>query len=311
MTLFAGQDRYSLFPLLFGAVSLLAQTLMPYRRYSSALKWISVSIFSYLGIVFFVQIPWASVLRDTFLPHLKWTNGYWMMLVAVLGTTVSPYMFFWQAALEVEEQRETPEDRPVKHAPRQARRQFESIRLDTYTGMAISNIVAFFIMLTTALTLHANGVTQIDNAAQAAQALEPIAGPFASLLFALGIVGTGLLAVPALAGSGAYALSEAMKWPGSLNRKPRRARGFYLVMAAATAVGVIISLLHINPIRALIVSSIINGLISVPILATMTAMASSTGVMGRFAIPRRLRIAGWGTTAVMALSAVALVIEMF
>jgi NRAMP (natural resistance-associated macrophage protein)-like metal ion transporter len=311
MTLFAGQDQYSLFPLAFGVLSLVAQILLPYRRYAAVLKWLSVSIFAYVGIIFFVQIPWTTVLRDTFIPRLQLDHEYWMMLVAVLGTTVSPYMFFWQAALEVEEQRAEPGERPLKAAPRQARRQFEAIRIDTYLGMGISNVVAFFIILTTALTVHAHGITHIETAAQAAQALKPIAGEAAFLLFALGIVGTGLLAVPALAGSAAYALAEAMQWPASLDRKPGRARGFYFVMAGATLLGIGISLLHINPIQALVVSSIINGVISVPILATMTAMASSRKVMDRFVIPRTLRMAGWITTAAMAIASGTLMFALF
>jgi NRAMP (natural resistance-associated macrophage protein)-like metal ion transporter len=310
MTLFTGEDTYSLFPLLFGVGSVLAQVLLPYRRYAAVLKWLSISIFTYVGIVFFVRIPWNAVLHDTLIPQLQWTHGYWMMLVAVLGTTVSPYMFFWQAALELEEQRANPEERPLKRAPEQARRVFENIRLDTSLGMGVSNAVAYFIMLTTAIALHTHGVSHIETAAQAAEALRPIAGPLAFLLFTLGIVGTGLLAVPALAGSAAYALAEAMQWPASLNRKPGRARGFYFVMVGATLVGVGISLTHINPIAALVWSSIINGVISVPILATMTAMASSPKVMDQFVIPGSLRIAGWVTTAAMALCSAALLLEL-
>lgn len=310
MGLFLGRDAYGVFALVLGLFCLLAQIFLPYRRYAWLLKWMSVSIFSYVGIVFFVHVPWTAVLRDTLVPHLPRSRDEWMMLVAVLGTTVSPYMFFWQAALELEEQRATPGERPLRAAPEQAPQQLGALRLDTFVGMGISNLVAFFIMLTTALTLHAHGVTHIETAAQAAQALRPVAGPLAFALFALGVVGTGLLAVPALAGSAAYALSEVMHWPAGLDRSPWRARGFYLVICAAIAIGIGISLAGIDPIRALIVSSMINGLISVPILAAMTAMASSRRIMGELPIPPALRWAGWITTSAMVVCAIALGVTM-
>jgi Mn2+/Fe2+ NRAMP family transporter len=258
-------------------------------------------------LAFIVDVPWTSVLRDTLIPTFKWSQDYWMMLVAVLGTTVSPYMFFWQAALEVEEQRTTPGARPLKRSAHQAEPELVRIRVDTYIGMAIANGVAFFIILTAAVTLHVHGVTEVKDAAQAATALRPIAGPYAFELFTLGIVGTGLLAIPALAGSAAFALGEAMRWPTGLELKPARAKGFYFVISASILTGTAIGMSGLDPIRALVLSSVINGLISIPILAVLTIIGSNERVMGRFVISRNLRIAGWVTTAAMAACAFALI----
>jgi NRAMP (natural resistance-associated macrophage protein)-like metal ion transporter len=309
LEMLTGRDRFHLYPLLFGAVSLLAEIFLPYRRYSAALKWISLSVFAYVGIVLFVRIPWLQVAHDTLLPGIEPDDSYLMMLVAVLGTTISPYLFFWQSSLEVEEQRATPGEEPVKKAPHQARGQFQRIRADTFAGMAVSNLVMYFIMLTTAQTLHLHHVTDIRTTAQAAEALRPIAGPYAFTLFAMGIIGTGLLAVPVLAGSVGYAIGEALRWPTGLDRKPWQARGFYCIIAVATAVGTALNFFGVDPIRALFLTAVINGLIAVPILVVLMRMASDVRVMGRFVIPRRLALAGWLTTAAMTVAAVALVIN--
>jgi len=217
----------------------------------------------------------------------------------VLGTTISPYLFFWQASQEVEEVRNNHGEAPLKHAPRQAPKQLDRIRVDTYLGMAFSNLVAFFIILTTAATLHAHGVREISSSAQAAQALEPLAGRWAFLFFVCGIVGTGLLAVPVLAGSAAYAVGEACKWRVSLERKPREARKFYSAIAVATVVGLGLNFLHIDPIKALFWAAILNGLTAAPSMVVIVLMATSRKVMGKFVIPKYLKIMGWAATAVM------------
>jgi Mn2+/Fe2+ NRAMP family transporter len=221
-------------------------------------------------------------------------------IVAVFGTTISPYLFFWQASQEVEELDACDEDKPLIEAPRQADSQLHRIGVDTYLGMGASNLVAFFIILTTAATLHAHGVHDIQSAAQTAEALKPVAGNFAFALFALGIVGTGLLAVPVLAGSSAYAVGETLQWKSSLESKPMRARGFYAVIAVATLAGTAMNFVHVNPIKALFWTAVINGVIAVPMLAAVMLVAAKRQAMGDFAISGRLRVMGWVTTAVMA-----------
>ncbi|MBK4735101.1 Nramp family divalent metal transporter [Noviherbaspirillum pedocola] len=303
LELVVGRDRWHLFPVAIGAGSAAALILLPYGTYASLLKWLGISVFSYFGIALFVQVPWAQVGHDLFIPKLSFSDDYLTMLVAVLGTTISPYLFIWQSSVEVEEQRADPEEEPVRRAPEQARSQFIKIRVDTYSGMAISNLVMFFIILTTAVTLHAHGVTQIDSAEQAAKALEPIAGRFAFLLFATGIIGTGLLAVPSLAGSLGYAMGETFKWPTGLDHKPYQATRFYAVIAAATLIGTVLNFIGVDPIKALIISAIINGIVSVPLLWILLLIARNHDIMGKFVIPRGLRIAGWVTFAVMTLAA--------
>jgi Mn2+/Fe2+ NRAMP family transporter len=229
-------------------------------------------------------------------------------VVAIFGTTISPYLFFWQSSQEVEEVDNNPDMQPLRVTPRAARLEFRRIRLDTYVGMGVSNLVALAIMLATAATLHASGHVQINTAADAAKALQPIAGDFAFALFALGIIGTGLLAVPVLAGSAAYASAEAFGWKSGLEYKPWEAAGFYAVIAAAMAVGMLLDLFNIDPIRALIWSAVVNGVISVPILAVMMVVASRRSVMGEFAISGSLKAMGWLTTAVMAAAAAAMFI---
>jgi Mn2+/Fe2+ NRAMP family transporter len=223
-----------------------------------------------------------------------------------LGTTISPYLFFWQASAESEEVRGAPYDRPLRRAPEQARAQLGRIRVDTYFGMAVSNLIAFFIVLTTAATLHAAGRVDIATAAQAAEALRPVAGPFASLLFGAGIIGTGLLAIPVLAGSAAYAVSEVLCWRRGLGRKPAEAVGFYAVLAAATLLGLGLTFTSLDPIRALFWSAVLNGIAAAPVMAVVMLMATNARVMGQFTLPRTLRVIGWAATAIMALAAVTL-----
>lgn len=290
----------------FGVISLLLQIFIPYRRYVRVLKWLTISLFAYVATAFVVHIPWTQVLINTLFPHLSWKPEYIITVVAVFGTTISPYLFFWQASQEVEELQANPQARALKDAPGQARGNFHRIKVDTYIGMAFSNLVAFFIILTTAITLHRHGITDIQTSAQAAAALRPIAGDFAFWLFSAGIIGTGLLAIPVLAGSAAYALAGAFNWRNSLELKPNEARGFYGVIAIATLIGVGLCFTPIDPIKALYWSAVINGVISVPIMVVMMLMAARTEVMGQFVISPRLKVLGWICTAVMAFAVIAM-----
>jgi NRAMP (natural resistance-associated macrophage protein)-like metal ion transporter len=304
LELIIGPDRVHLYPILISLGSVLGLTFFSYNTYSAILKWIGVSIFSYVGVAFFVEIPWARVARDMFLPHLQLSPAYLSMLTAVMGTTISPYLFVWQSSLEVEEQRATPGEQPVRSAPEQARSQFLKVRIDTYTGMFVSCLVMFFIILSTAMTLNSHHITQIDTAGQAARALEPVAGRFAFLLFATGIVGAGLLAVPTLAGSIGYAVGEAFDWRSGLDYKPFQAKRFYAIIAVATLVGTSMNMFGIDPIKALVLSAMINGVLSVPMLCTLLLLARNHKVMGKFVVPHRLVALGWITAVLMTGAAV-------
>jgi NRAMP (natural resistance-associated macrophage protein)-like metal ion transporter len=295
-----------LYSLLFAILSLFLQIWIPYERYSRVLKWMTLSLFAYVATVFVVRVPWLQALRGTFLPAISWNAAYLTGLLAVLGTTISPYLFFWQASSEVEEMKATHRDRPLRRAPSKAGAQLRRIHLDTFVGMAFSNIVAFFIILTVATTLHAHGKTEIQTAADAAEALRPLAGNFAFLLFTLGIVGTGMLAIPVLAGSAAYAVSEMMHWRTGLDLKLGEARRFYGVLAAATLVGLALNLIGIDPIRALFWSAVINGIVAGPVMIVMMHMASNPRVMGKLPIPPWLRRTGWIATLVMLAAALGL-----
>jgi Mn2+/Fe2+ NRAMP family transporter len=259
---------------------------------------------AYFGTVMVVRIPWDEAARGFLVPTFSLDPAFWTTVVAIMGTTISPYLFFWQASQEAEDTKQEPQRRPLVEAPRQGPDALGRIRADTYVGMAFSNAVALAIMITTAATLHAAGITDIDSSSQAAEALRPVAGPFAFALFTLGIVGTGLLAVPVLAGSAAYALGEARKWPIGLARKPKKAKAFYLAIAAATFIGILINFSPINPIKALYWSAVINGVVAVPVMAIMMLMAVNTKVMGEFTISLAMRVVGWGATAIMALAVV-------
>jgi NRAMP (natural resistance-associated macrophage protein)-like metal ion transporter len=291
----------------FGVISALLQVFIPYSKYVRVLKWLTLALLAYVGTVFVVHIPWTQMVKEgVALPSLPWTPAFITTIVAVFGTTISPYLFFWQASQEVEDLRADANARPLKHSPRDARAGYTRIKVDTYIGMGFSNLVAFFIMLTTAVTLHMHGITEIDSSAQAATALRPIAGDFAFMLFALGIVGTGLLAIPVLAGSAAYAMSGAFRWKNSLEHSPKTAPQFYGIIVVATLVGVGLTFAPIDPIKALYWSAVINGVISIPIMAVMMLMASRTDVMGRLVIGHRLRVLGWLCTAVMAAAVAAM-----
>ncbi|HEX4928775.1 MAG TPA: divalent metal cation transporter [Burkholderiales bacterium] len=304
LVLVAGGNS-SIYIAFFALLSLTLQIFIPFPRYAPVLKWLTLTLFAYVGTLLVVHFP-ARVLRDTLVPQLLWNPDYVGMLVAVLGTTISPYLFFWQASQEVEEQRATPGDSPLREAPGQARAHLDRIKLDTYIGMMFSNLIAFCIMLTTAGTLHAAGVVQITSAAQAAGALRPLAGELAFALFAAGIVGTGLLAVPVLVGSAAYAVAESLRWPIGLGLRLAEARGFYAVLSIATVVGVAIDLSGVDSIKVLLWAAVINGVVAVPIMAVMMLLAVKPAVMGPFVITRRLRILGWLAVLVMAAAVAAM-----
>lgn len=295
-----------LYSSLFAIAALLLQIFVSYDKYKNLLKGLTLALFTYVATIFVVHVPWAQVLRGTFLPSISFSADYLTTLIAVLGTTISPYLFFWQASEEVEEVEDTPDKKPLKGAPQQARSELNRLRFDTYSGFAFSNTVAFFIILTAAITLHSHGITNIETATQAALALRPVAGKFGFLLFSAGMIGTGLLAVPVLAGSAAYAVGEALQWPIGLERKPLEAKGFYGILAVATLIGLGLNFISINPIKALYWAAVINGVVSVPVMIVMMLMVTNPKVMGRFTLGRRLRLTGWLTTAVMFAAAIGL-----
>jgi NRAMP (natural resistance-associated macrophage protein)-like metal ion transporter len=293
-----------------GVLSIFLQIYLPYRRYVRYLKWLTLALFAYVGTAFVVHVPWRAVLAATFVPAMRRSSDYWMALVAVLGTTISPYLFFWQASEEAEEVRTTRDESALKKKPNQALAQFRRIAFDTRVGMALSNLIGFFIILTAAMTIHASTSTQrIQTAADAAKALEPIAGHFAFLLFAIGIIGTGLLAIPVLAGSAAYGVAEAFRWRASLESKPNQARKFYFVIAAATVTGLLLNFVGLNPIRALYWSAIVNGIAAAPLMAMLMIMCTSRAVVRKFTLPVYLRVVGWTATAVMLLASVAFLVS--
>lgn len=287
-----------------GLFSLALQVFMPYRRYVRVLKWLTMALFAYVGVVFAVRIPWAEVAVRTILPHVSWSGSYITTVVAVFGTTISPYLFFWQASQEVEELHAKKGQQALTQMPSQGPANLSRIRLDTTIGMAFSNLVAFFIILTTAVTLHAHHVTDIQSSSQAASALKPIAGQFAALLFSLGIIGTGLLALPVLAGSAAYAMAGTFRWKNSLALEPQLAKRFYGIIVLATVVGLALDFTSIAPIKALFWSAVINGVTSVPIMVLM--MASNKKIMGTFVTPVPLRLLGWLSTGAMAAAVIAM-----
>lgn len=290
----------------FGLMSVVLQIYVPYRRYVNYLKWLTLVLFAYVGTAFVVHVPWGRVMRATAIPEIAWSSDYWMALVAVLGTTISPYLFFWQASEEAEEVRVTRDESALKRKPHQAFAQFRRIAFDTRVGMALSNVIAFFIILTAAVTIYASGNgPEIHTAADAAKALEPVAGRFAFLLFAIGIIGTGLLAVPILAGSAAYGVAETFRWRASLESKPEQAPKFYFVIAAATVIGSLLNFIGLDPIRALYWSAIANGVAAAPIMAMLMFMSANTKVVREFTPPLYLRTVGWIATAVMLVASIA------
>ena len=284
----------------FGVVCLALEIYLPYRRYVTYLKWLTLVLFAYVAVALVANVSWSAVLSGIVWPRVPRSSDMLTVIVAVFGTTISPYLFFWQAALEVEEVEANPKAHALKQSPSQAPSQLRRIDIDTYVGMGLSNAIALFIIIATAATLHQSGILDIETSAQAAEALRPIAGPLAFLLFSLGIIGTGMLAIPVLAGSAAYAVAETFKWRRGLDRKPREAGGFYAIVALATLGGTALTFSPIDPIRALLWSAVINGVISVPVLIVMMLLAGNVNVMGKFVSSPRLKFVGWLATAVMA-----------
>jgi NRAMP (natural resistance-associated macrophage protein)-like metal ion transporter len=291
----------------FGLFSVLAEMFLSYRVYSGVLKWLTLSLFTYVAVVFVAHVAWRDALLATLLPRLTLDADHATGLVAVLGTTISPYLFFWQAALEVEDARRRGAP-PLSLTPDLAPAQFRRIRTDTTIGMGASNLVALFIILATGATLHASGITTIETTAQAAEALRPIAGEFAYVVFAAGVIGTGLLAVPVLAGSSAYALSEAFGWREGLDLRPAQATWFYATIAAATLAGVALNATPLNPVRALYWSAVVNGVLAAPVMAVMMLIGGSERVMGALTLPRPMLLAGWAATALMLLASIGLLV---
>jgi NRAMP (natural resistance-associated macrophage protein)-like metal ion transporter len=292
----------------FAILSLGLQMFVPYERYANLLKWLTLVLFAYIAVLFVVKIDWLATIKGFVWPSFTLNGGGLTVIVAILGTTISPYLFFWQSSQEVEEIDCEDEGKPLEDAPRQAPKELDRIELDTFAGMAVSNIVAIAIMMCAAATLHASGKTDINSAADVASALKPIAGNFAFAVFSLGIVGTGLLSIPVLAGSAAYAFAESQDWEAGLDHKPWEAVGFYGVIAAATTLGLSLEFVPLDPVKALFWSAVINGFVAVPIMVAMMMIVSSKKQMKEFTAPMSMRIFGWGATAVMGVAAVAMLV---
>jgi NRAMP (natural resistance-associated macrophage protein)-like metal ion transporter len=302
--LVAGGPRH-LYAIALGLTCLLLQVFIPYQRYVGILKWLTLTLFAYVGTIFATHVPWGEVLHGTLAPKIEFSPNYLLIIVAIFGTTISPYLFFWQAGQEVEELAVQRDEASLPNGPNDTQHHLRRINIDTILGMAFSNIIAFFIMLTTAVTLYTHGVHDIQTSAQAAEALRPIGGEFTFLLFAGGIIGTGLLAVPVLAGSAAYAVAETFNWKSSLGMELKSAKGFYAIIALATLVGVLLDFSPIDPVKALLWSAVINGVISVPLMIAMMRIATQQKVMDKFVVGARLKWLGWLATGVMAVAVLA------
>jgi NRAMP (natural resistance-associated macrophage protein)-like metal ion transporter len=300
----------------FGVLSIVGQIYFSYESTVRILKWLTLGLFSYVAVILSVSVPWKQVLTEAAQPWGHFPKGvslndYASMVVAVLGTTISPYLFFWQASQEVEDSQRRPEAASLRSNPEYAAEHLSRIKQDTYIGMIFSNVIALCIVIATAVTLNEHGITNIQTSAQAAEALRPVAGEFAFAIFALGIIGTGLLAVPVLAGSAAYAASEVFGWKSGLSRGFHEARGFYLIIIAATVIGTLMGTLSVDPIKALVWSAIVNGVISVPIMVVMMWIGQSTKIMGELTISPRHRFFGWSATAVMAMAVTFMLLTSF
>jgi Mn2+/Fe2+ NRAMP family transporter len=297
-----------LYVLLFSVICVAMQLLLQYTRYVAVLKWFTLSLFAYFAVLAVAHVNWGQLASNLLLPRPVWTSAYLTAVVAVFGTTISPYLFFWQSDEEVEDMHVHPRRLDLFDAPEQGPQALHRIEVDTLAGMGLSNLVALAILATTAATLHAGGIVDIETSAQAAQALRPIAGPFAALFFTVGLIGTGLLAVPVLAGSAAYAIGEARSWPVGFTRKMQEAKAFYATIAVATLIGMVINFTSINPIKALYWSAVLNGVVAVPVMFVMMKIVSRPDIMGKFAAKGWLRALGWMATAVMLVISVGMVV---
>ncbi|MGC2523256.1 MAG: divalent metal cation transporter, partial [Stellaceae bacterium] len=295
-----------LYVVIFAVACALLEVFMRYENYVRILKWTAVSLFAYVATALAVDVPWRQVAFHTLVPQIVWSKDYLVSIVAVLGTTITPYCFFWQSSEEAEDERIDPTAHRLIDAPGEAAGQISRIRVDTVVGMGLSNLISWFIIITTAATLNARGITNIQTSSQAAEALRPIAGEFAFVVFAAGIIGIGLLAVPVLAGSAAYAMGEALGWPTGLGRQPRDAKAFYGTIAVATLIGVFSNFVRLDPIKALFWCAVLNGVVAVPLMVMIMLMARQRRVMGPFVIPRPLWVMGWLSTGVMAAAVAAM-----
>jgi NRAMP (natural resistance-associated macrophage protein)-like metal ion transporter len=298
------------YTLAFGIVCLLLEIFLSYQRYAAILKFTTLSLFAYVAVVFTVHVPWGQAIKALLIPHIEWTAAFATGFVAILGTTISPYLFFWQAAQEIEEEKRH-HAKPLYVTPAKAAKEMARIRQDTLIGMTFSNLVAIFIVFAAAATLNAHGITTIETAEQAAEALQPVAGRFAFLLFACGIIGTGLLAVPVLAGSAAYAVSEMLGRPASLDSKPQNARLFYGTIAVTTLGGALFQSLGVNPVRALYWSAVVNGVLAAPLMAIMMLIVRNPRAMGKVTLSRKAAALGWLATVVMAAASVIFFVSIF
>jgi Mn2+/Fe2+ NRAMP family transporter len=305
--LVSGVNRH-LMTAVFVFGTLILQIFVPYHRYVFFLKWLTVSLLSYAAVLFTVHVPWGQVALRTVWPQFKLDSNSAAVVLGVFGTTISPYLFFWQASEEVEDMRAAPQTPALLQDSPAAPPELRRIKWDTWSGMLYSDMTAFFIILATGVTLHAAGVTQIDTATQAATALRPLAGNFAFLLFAVGIIGVGLIGVPVLAGSAAYAMAEAMSWREGLEERVDDARGFYAVIAVSVLAGLVIQYSPITPMRALFWSAVINGVVAVPLMAVIIVLSSRRSVMGDYTASTTLVVLGWIATAVMGVAAVMMVV---
>ena len=297
LALLAGGNG-GLYTLLFGILCIGLEVGLSYPRYASVLKWTTLTLFTYVGVVMVSHVPWPRALRSLVVPELQWNIAYATALVAILGTTISPYLFFWQAGQEIEEQRRH-HVKPLCITPSAAGPELRRIRLDTLTGMGFSTIISLAIVFATAATLNANGIRDITTSQQAAEALRPLAGQFAFAMFAVGIIGTGLLAVPVLAGSAAYAVTEMAGFPGSLDAKPIKARLFYATIAVTTLAGASLNAIGIDPARALYWAAVVNGILAAPLMAVMMLIVSNQRAMGQLTVSKLTKVLGWIATAVM------------
>ena len=289
-----------LYVVAFGTLSVLAQIFFDYDRYVRVLKWLTLCLFAYVIAAVIVHVPWVEALTGVFIPKISWDGAFLTTLVAILGTTISPYLFIWQSSQEAEEQRIDKDKKPLKHDSTGTQEEFRRIRLDTMVGMGISNFIALAIIITTAATLHDKGITDIQTSAQAAEALKPVAGAFAELIFALGIIGTGLLAIPVLAGSTAYAVGEGRKWPVGLSRKPKQAVAFYSIIAVSVGLGIGLNFTSIDPIKALYWSAVVNGVLAAPVMVLLMLLVRKRDVMGKHVVRGWLYWLGWISTSAMA-----------
>jgi len=288
----------------FVIVTLLLQVFIPYHRYVAYLKWLTLSLLAYAAVLFTIHVPWGQVALHSVWPQFKANSAAATVIVGVFGTTLSPYLFFWQASEEVEDMQAKSGAAPLRSDPAAAGAELRRIRWDTWSGMLYSNVTAYFIILATAMTLHVAGITDINTAAEAASALRPLAGNFAFVLFALGILGVGMIGVPVLAGSGAYAFCESMGWKWGLERKATDARGFYGVIGVSVLIGLVIQYSPISPMKALFWSAVINGVVAVPLMVIIMLLVSKPSVMGSFTATRTTALLGWAATLVMGVASV-------